>query len=483
MSLIKKNFLYNLSYQILTIILPIITIPYVSRVLGPENIGVYSYTLSIANYFLLFSLLGVKNYGSRTIAQSNKHSDQINKRFWEIYFFQVSVSVIMVILYLIYIVLFQKDYTFIAIIQLIIVLSAAFDISWFYFGIEKFKLTAIRGIVIRVLGVALIFILVSEPSDLWLYVLIMASTTFFSQLALWPFLFKYVRFVKPTLYNIKKHIKPNLLLFIPVISISFYNIMDKVMVGQLSTMTQLGFYENTERITTVPFSVVIALGTVMIPRMSNLISKGEYIKNKIYIKKSMKYIIFLGSAISFGIGAVAPTFAPVFFGDEFFPVSTLMTVMSPIIIFKAWASVIRTQYLIPTSRDKEYVSSVIFGAIVNLIINFLLISSLGALGAVIGTIIAEFVVAAYQTIVVRKELEIVNYFKMNIVFILNGLIMLLIIRKIDVYLTINFLSLAIEILLGAFIYLILSIGYLYILKDEIIMRYANKIKLSVKNLL
>src|SRR5699024_7379630 len=151
--------------------------------------------------------------------------------------------------------------------------------------------------------------------------------------------------VNPTLYNIKKNIKTNLLLFIPVISISFYNIMDKVMVGQLSTMTQLGFYENTERITTVPFSVVIALGTVMIPRMSNLISKGEYIINKIYIKKYMKYIILLVSAIFFCIGAVAQNFAPVFFGDEFFPVSTLISVMSPIIIFKAWASVIRTQYL------------------------------------------------------------------------------------------------------------------------------------------
>src|SRR5699024_4857824 len=152
-------------------------------------------------------------------------------------------------------------------------------------------------------------------------------------------------------------------------------------------------------------------------------------------------------------------------------------------IFKTYTIIIIKQYLIPKSKYKEYVSSVIFGAIVNLIINFLLISPLGALGAVIGTIIAELVVAAYQTIVVRKELEIVNYFKMNIVFILNGLFMLLIIRKIDVYLTMNFVSLSIEILLEAFIYLILSIGYLYILKDEIIMRYANKIKLSVKNLL
>ncbi|WP_391207679.1 flippase [Psychrobacillus sp. L4] len=483
MTSIKKNFLYNLSYQGLLIVFPFVTVPYISRILGPEGIGIYSYTLSIASYFVLLAMLGVKIYGNRSIARVKDDKLKLSKTFWEIYTFQLLTSSLMIVIYILYAILVIENHFLISFIQLIYVLSAAIDISWFYFGVEKFKITVLRGMVIKILGVIAVFIFVKNPHDLWIYVLIMSLTTVLNQLALWPFLLRYVNFIKPTLRDIKAHIKPNIILFIPVIAISLYTIMDKVMVGSLSTMTELGYYENTIKIIAVPFGVITALGTVMIPRMSNLIVNGKFTQSEKYINISMKFVLFISSAMAFGIAGIAPIFAPIFFGEGFMPVGNLMALISPIIIFKAWANVIRTQYLIPTLKDKEYISSVILGAFVNLILNLMLIKPFGALGAVVGTIIAEFTVSLHQTISVRKELDILSYLKSGIFFIINGLIMFVIIRLIGFSMGTSILTLIIEICSGALIYLLLCLVYFNYTKDEVFTKYFNKIVRPIFRLL
>lgn len=262
---IKKNFIYNMVYQIIIIIIPLITTPYISRIIGPEGVGIQAYTYSIASYFVLFAMLGVNNHGNRSIAMTRNDKKRLSETFFCIFYLKVIVSVIVIIVYCIYIIFAQQQYRILLIINLLYVLAALVDINWFFFGMEKFKLTVIRNVVIRVISVISIFIFVKQSSDLYIYVFILALGNLISQLILWKYLFKYIDKTKVGIKNIFNQLKPTLVLFIPVLAISVYQIMDKIMIGYMSNVVQVGYYENSERIIKIPIAVIISLGTVMLP--------------------------------------------------------------------------------------------------------------------------------------------------------------------------------------------------------------------------
>lgn len=462
MSSVKRNFTYNVIYQILLLIMPLITAPYISRVIGAEGQGIFSYTYSIAQYFVLFAMLGLSNYGNRTIAKNRENKENLSKEFCSIYALQTLTALIVIFAYIIYAILGTEQYKIYTIIQLIYVISAIFDISWFFFGIEKFKITVTRNAIIKILSVCSIFIFVKEEDDLWKYCTIMVTAILISQLSLWPFLKKEIYFIKPKWKDIKKHIKPNITLFIPVIAVSIYKIMDKIMLGIMSSMKNVGYFENAEKIINVPLSFITALGTVMLPRISNLVAKGEKDQVSKYINKSMEFVIFLSIPLALGLIAVGSTFAPIFFGNEFIITGYIIQYLAITIIFISWANVIRTQYLIPNEMDKPYIRSVFLGAIINLIINILLIPKMGAIGAAIGTIFAEFSVMFYQTYYVRKKISIKVYLKYLTRFLIKGLIMFIIVKMLEICIDNKYILLISQVFLGAIIYLLLNYKYIYI---------------------
>ncbi len=463
MSGIKKNFAYNIAYQILILILPLITAPYVSRVIGAEGQGIYSYTYSIAQYFVLFAMLGLANYGNRTIAKSKNNKETLSKEFCSIYALQIITSSIVILAYIVYIVFFNNVYKIYSIIQLIYIISTVFDINWFFFGMEKFKLTVTRNTVIRILSALSIFIFVKEKNDLILYMIIMIGGTFLSQLALWPFLKKEIKFIKPEWKDIKKHIKPNIILFIPVIAVSIYKIMDKIMLGSMSDVSNVGYYENAEKIINIPMSIITALGTVMLPRISNLVANGEKNKTMEYISKSIELVLFLSIPMFFGLLAIGRNFAPIFFGENFIKTGYIIQYLSITMVFISWANVIRTQYLIPNEKDKIYIVSVFGGAIVNVVINYLLIPKYNAVGAAIGTIFAEMFVMLYQTYAVRKELEIKKYLDYLYEYAIKGLIMYILIILLNNVIENKIILIMVQIITGVIIYM--TLNYKYVLRN------------------
>lgn len=477
MSSIKKNFSYNIIYQILILILPLITAPYVSRVIGAEGTGVYSYTSSVVQYFILFAMLGLNNYGNRTIAKCRDNKEELSKKFSSIYTFQLITSTLMIILYIIYICFFNNRYLEASLIQLIYLISACFDVNWLFFGLEKFKLTVTRNTIIKVLSAASIFIFVKSKDDLMLYITLMTGAHLLSQISLWPFLRKEVKYIKPKMKDVMSHLKPNLILFIPVIAVSIYKIMDKIMLGNMATIKDVGYYEYAEKIINIPLGIVTALGTVMLPRISNLVANNEKEKIKFYIDKSMEFVLFLSIAICFGLIVVAPEFMPIFLGDEFIQTGYIVQILGISIIFISWANVIRTQYLIPNEKDKSYIVSVIVGAIVNLIINMILISKYNTIGAAIGTICAEISVAVYQTIIVRKELDFKQYFKYILQFTINGIVMYAIIINLRHIIHNSYLLIISQILIGAIVYMLLN--YKIIMENIKYIPFLNKIKRKV----
>ena len=232
------------------------------------------------------------------------------------------------------------------------------------------------------------------------------------------------------------------------------------MLGNMCIIDEVGYYEQAEKIVNMPLGIITALGTVMLPRISNLVSKGEFDKIFKLIKKSISFIMFLAFPICFGLMAISSDFVPIFLGEKFSKSGELIYYLAPTLLFISFANVLRTQYLIPKEQDKIYVSSVICGALINLVINFVLIPKYQSVGACIGTISAELFVMLYQMIALRKELPILNYLKDIFVFFVRASIMCVIVLLIGLV-NINVLvKIILQILFGGIIYAILNYKYI-----------------------
>lgn len=475
MTSIKKNLMYNIFYQILTIVLPLLTAPYISRTLGATNVGIYSYSYSVAYYFILFAMLGISNYGNRTIAMFRDDKEKLSSKFSEIYYIQLFMFSISIIFYLIYTVFINRSNSTIVWLQLIYVFSGVLDISWLFFGLEKFKITVTRNTIIKLLTVLLIFIFVKNESDLWIYTLIMSTGTLLSQLYLWFQLKGIIKFKKCKFNDIKEHIKPILILFVPVISYSIYKVMDKIMLGNMSSFEQVGFYQSSEKIINIPMGIITAVGTVMMPRMSNIISKGDKKNTNEYIRISIKLVTLIGSALTFGIIGTSKVLSIVYFGEDFVSCASILILLSLTIFSLSWANVCRTQYLIPKKEDKKYIISTIVGAVVNLIINIILIPKFGANGAAVGTIFAELCVMLIQLYFVNKNIPILKYILNSIHYIVSGIIMMIVVYIIYKKFGISVNTLILQIGLGGLTYIITCFLFIKIFKDDIF-KLLKKIK-------
>lgn len=467
-SSLRKNYLYNVLYQILNVITPLFTAPYLARVLGPGKIGVYSYSYSIAYYFMMFSMLGINTYGNRTCAMIRSDKERLSKTFSEIYCLQALLTVVCLAFYFIRLPFVSNETQVITIIMTMFILSAGFDINWFFFGLEEFKLTTRRNIIIKVISTICIFIFIRSSNDLPIYTFIMAGGNLLTQLVMWPYLRRYIKFSFPKAIEVGKHLRPNLVLFLPVIAVSLYKMMDKVMLGNISTMNEVGYYENAEKLINIPLGFINALGVIMLPRMSNLSSQKEKKQSELLLDNSFLFVSFLSVALTFGMMSIADEFVPLFFGENFAPAIRLVKWIAPTMIFFSYANVIRTQYLLPNKQDKAYIISVFIGAGVNLIFNGLMIPQYGAFGAVLGTLLAEANVCLTQMYFVRKQLSLVKYVKWGFVFVLFGLVMMWSVRKASSMFENLWGSVVFEVFIGGIVYVCLSVVYLWKTNPSII---------------
>ena len=453
----NKNFLYNIAYQLLTFIIPLILTPYISRVLGSSNIGIYSYTYSIVNYFMLFTMLGINNYGSREIAKC-KNRQERSRKFVSIRRLQLSCGLIAAIVYAVLLLAYNYEHKEIMAINSIFLLSAILDINWFYFGIEKFKLTTTRNMIIKILSVGLIFLFVKQDNQLWLYSLILSSSTIISQIYMWLFIKKEIDFVKVSKEEVLAHLKPCLVFFIPVISYSIYRVMDKTMIGAIVESSELGNYENAEKIISIPISLVTALGTVMLPHMSK--KNNSEIKEGIYETFKLSAFFTIPSAIALAI--IAQDFSTLFFGDDFDKAGTIIQALVCTIVFSGIANVIRTNFLIPLKKDKIYVVSTIIGAALNLVLNIIFIPMFGAYGACIGTIVAEFSLMLYQAINTARDISymmVIRIYSRSLLtaIIMGGAMWILSLMSLQALTRI-----IIQLIAGALVYCLLNINFILV---------------------
>lgn len=472
---VTKNFIYNLSYQILILILPFITTPYISRVLGAENIGIYGYTLSISAYFILFGTVGIALYGQREIAYNQNNKKEYTKSFYEIVIFRFITMLISILIFYNTFCVDNQYATYYRILILELVANC-FDISWFFMGKEDFKKTVLRNLLVKIISVICIFVFVKNTDDLKAYFLIYVLSILIGNISLWLYLPKYLIKINMRSLNIFKHLKPTISLFIPQIAIQIYTIVDRTMIGSIiNEKSEVGYYEQAQKIIKMLLAVITSLGTVMMSRIASTYVVGDKKRVNDYIYKSFNLVFVLAFPLIFGIILISSKFVPLFFGAGYDKVITLMQVISPIILFIGISNVIGTQYLLPTNRQKEFTTSVIIGAGVNIVINLTLIWKFGALGASIGTVIAEMMVCLMQLVFVRKEFKIKKIFMMGIKYFCVSVIMYIICYFVGIKIYSDILSLIIQSVVGVVIYFI----GLIIIKDSLIMEIIGKVKNSI----
>ena len=452
---IKRNIILASFYQLVYVFTPLLTTPYISRVLGADGIGDYSFAFSVATFFALFIRLGLNSYGNRTIAAIRDDKDLLSKTFCEIYVMQLACGVIFTGLYILWTVLFAPR-IIISICLLLLVMSAVVDITWLLYGAEDFVVTTIRDIIVRLSTVLLIFVFVKTEDDLWKYALINGAGYLVGQLLAWLRISHHLKIVKVEKRGVVSHLKPNLVLFIPSIAVSLYKIMDKIMLGTMTVPNELGFYECSERVINVPMALITALGTVMLPRMSNMVAnRADKIQIHSLISKSIVFATFVSSLLCFGIMTVADQFVPLFYGDGYEKCITIYAWLMPSCIFLAFANVLRTQILLPQKRDKEYIASLMTGAAVNIVFNLILIPISGSIGAAIATLVAEGSVWLVQSIEVSKDQAIGMYIFNSMPYVVSGVIMFLLFRSFTVDAEINLFSLIMKIVICGLSYFVI----------------------------
>lgn len=475
---LKKNFILNSAYQILLTVTPLLTAPYLSRILGPDQNGVFSYTQSIANYFVLFAMLGMSTYGVRTIALCGNDRTIRTKVFWSAYFSQLLIASISFVLYLLYVVLVHAGDLRCSVLWGMWVLSAALDVSWLLFGCEEFKVPTIRSFITKLASLLIIFCFVKQPEDVWIYVLAIAGSYLVNAILIWPFVNAYVDYYRPKWDEIKRHFLPNLRLFIPVIAVSFYTSLDRIMLGSMSTMTEEGYFQYSEQICRMPLNVITALGTVMMPRMASLMADGENVKAKELLDLSLWLMLACACAFAFGIASVAPEFVPVFFGNGYDKCKILIYIMALIIPIISITNVIGKQYLLPGRQDHKYTISLITGAAINVVLNLTLIPRVASIGTAVATVAAETTILIVQAAYVFRELPLASYFKKTVPFVMIGAAMAVAVRSCARRLTsvygVNVGVLLAEIGVGALCYLVLALLYCFATKNREFRRLFGK---------
>lgn len=466
-SSIKKNLGLQTAFQIVNTCLPLITAPYLSRVLGATALGVYSFTSSVVLYFTLFAMLGTVNYGTRTIAAAENNIEERSKSFWSIFCLQLIATTICSIAYLVYLLFFCKDYLFISLLQGLAIIACFFDISWLYFGVEEFKITVVRSMVIKIITVLLIICFVRNSDDLWLYTFIMLMGTLASQLVLWVYLPRYINVLKISITDVLIHIKPNIVLFIPLLAMSVYHIMDKTMLGVLSSYEQNGYYYNADKLINIPLCIINGFGTVLLPRMTALYNSKKIEEANSLLLISLEGVALVSIAMSCGIAAISNEFVPFFFGDGYEDCIVLTIVLSPVLVIKGFTNTIRTQYLVPLKKEQYYINSVICGAATNLVLNLMLIPRLGAMGAVIGTLLAEFVACLVQFFVLIKNFDLRNCIKNCLFYSCAGIVMFFVVRVLSIIDLIIPFKLLMEVLVGGIVFITLTGIIIYRTKSQI----------------
>ena len=447
---VLKNYAYNLSYQLLVIILPIITTPYVTRIFSSDDLGTYGYFSSIVTYFILLATLGVANYGTKVISG---HRKDIDKNFWGIYSLQLGATILSIFLYYMLYIFLQFMHNPVALILGLSLLSKGLDISWLFQGIEDFRKITVRNVTVKLVGVIAIFLFIRSATDLHLYVFLLTIFELLGQLSMWLPAREFIGKPHFDWEYAKQHLRPIILLFLPQIAISLYVTLDRTMLGALASTKDVGIYDQALKLVNILLTLVTSLGSVMLPRVSNLLSSGDHkAVNKMHEMSFLIYNLVIFPIMA-GMLIVNDDFVNFFLGQDFQEARYAIAIMIFRMFFIGWTNIMGIQILIPHNKNKEFMLSTTIPAIVSVGLNLLLLPKLGYIGAAIVSVLTEVLVWLIQLFYTRSYLREVPILGSLIKIIISSGVMYGILLFIKQFLNVSpMINVGLYAVLGAIIY-------------------------------
>lgn len=472
---IKKNYLYNTFYQILSMLTPLITAPYASRIFDPDGIGIQSYTSSVSTYFVLFAVLGTGTYGQREIAKNKNNKEKYSQIFWEIVILRCITSAASMVAWFGWILLCGKYQAYFIVLTTSLI-AVIFDISWFYTGLEQFGRIVLRNTIVKVIGIASLFIFVRKKEDLLLYITISVLANLGGNVSMWSYLPLFLQKGVHKRLEVKKHLRPTLIYFVPAIASSVYSVLDKTMIEHLTdNIRENGYYEQTAKIISLGQAVIISYNTVMMSRMTFLFAEHQMTELKEKLEKAVSVIMILSVPLTLGVISVADSFVPWFFGDGYEPVINILYINSFLFIITGLSNCMIAQYLLPSGRQSECNKVIIVGAIINFFLNLFLIPSLGGRGAAIASVTAEMIILVAYLYLAKEFISIKGILRKSYKQLIAGMVMWIVLESAEMFFDHSFCLMAIQVIIGCMIYLV----GLIIMREEILTGYLDYLKRKI----
>lgn len=427
MGRIAQNYIYNVAYQLLIILTPIITAPYLTRVLGADNLGIYSYVNSSGSIITTISLLGIYAYGTRQTAYVRDDQNKLTQTFWELELVRFILGTIGTIIYFMYMRI-NKSYSFYFFLFFPYIIAQFLDCSWIYVGLEDMKPAVMKNFVTKLINVIGIFLFVRDKNDVWIYIFMLAITTLIANISIYTQLYKYIlgpKEIKRIKWQILlNHIKGSFYLFLPQVASLFYLQVDKVMIEWFTgTTAQISFYDQAEKIINIPLALITVLSSVMMPRIANEFKKNNYAKIDALLLKSGQFSLLLAFPLMVGLFVISKQFIPWYLGEEYNPTTQAMMILAPIVLFNSLSSLSGAQYFTATNQIGILMRAYVSAAIINVIVNTFLIPKYGYVGAAIATVSSSFISVFVQYHYLTKQIKLRGLLKHGLIYAIGSLIM------------------------------------------------------------
>lgn len=406
---LRKNAIYNIILNVSNVLFPFVTTPYVSRILGVENIGVVNFAIAYAAYFVMFAMLGVPTYGMRVVAKCGESKEERSKVFFELFSIVTICSLIVSVIYVVSVFVVPTLYeerVFLLIAGMTVFL-APLNIEWYFGGRERFGMITMRSLVVKGVMLAGLFLFVRDRSDVMPYMWLQTVSLLLNHIWNWYYLIKHeIKKCSVKLLNIRLHVKPMLLLFSSYVAVSIYAMLDTLMLGFLSNYTEVGYYTSAMKISRLVMPIVAAMSQVVFVRVSALKEQGDLGTIKKVLEGSFAYMYTIAVPIAFGIIIIAPRFVPLFFGDEFIPSTLSLQILSLLILVIGMSNVYGSQLVQGMGYDKLFLKGVLVGSVLNFILNMFLIKPFGSVGASVASVVSEVMVTLVMYLFSLKILRL-----------------------------------------------------------------------------
>jgi O-antigen/teichoic acid export membrane protein len=475
---LKRNAVLNVILTVSNFIFPLITFPYVSRVLQPDGIGRVSFANSVISYFVMFASLGIPTYGIRECAKVRDDKEKLTRTVQELLCINLLMTALMYVVF--FIALFNVS-EFKNEKTLFIVMSTALffncvGVEWLYQGLERYAYITIRSLVFKTISLVCIFMMIHSPNDYIIYGGLSVFSTYASKFLNFINLRKIIDLIPRKNLNLNRHMKYILVFFAMSCATTVYTNLDTTMLGFMTTKTEVGYYDVAVKIKGILVGIVTSLGVVLLPRSSYYIEhdqKDEFLR---LTKKAMNFVLLVAVPLTVYFIIFAKESIFVLSGDAYTGSIVPMQLILPTVLFIGMSNITGIQILVPLGKEKIVLYSEIIGGVIDFLINWMLIPTMGASGAAIGTLVAEILVWIYQYMILNKEIKHI-YMKQELKIIIAVMISSLSVLWVPAIHLGNFMTLVVSAICFFCVYAVV----LLILKEPMMIEMKERVVLKIKH--